>query len=354
MPNDSTSPPIACSACFTDRGLCLDAEQLGLEETGACPNCGVRDGKKLTKIILGELAYRFFVWGSLQNCEYGAAPLVQFNIHRKTDICVSQWLVPDVKLFERLLGIGFFLYGPRLWMIGEVEPLKKLQNRRARKKVIDQILHDYPERNIGPEHHFYRIRKEPSNPAEPSQYDSPPNSCVGKGRLDSPSLPVLYASPDLQLCLHECRVAAEDELYVATLAPNTSLHLLDLSVLLGDEDVTEFESLDMAVHMLFLAGKHSYEITRTISVAARSAGFDGIIYPSYFSLLRFGGIPFETTYGISHRLIPQYQEYEQTKSIPNLAIFGRPIEQGVVSVQCINRLIVSRAEYSFHFGPVTA
>ncbi len=238
-------------------------------------------------------------------------------------------------------------------MIGAVEPLKELQNRHTRKDVVDQILHVFPTRTIGPDYHFYRIRNKPSNPTESLQYDSPPNSTVGKGRFDSPDFSVLYASPDLPTCVHECRVTAEDDLYVATLIPNTSLCLLDLSTLLKDEQGTEFESLDMAVHMLFLAGKHSYEITRAIATAASIAGFDGIIYPSYFSLLRLGVMPFETTYGISHRQIPHYQEYEQAKSIPNLAIFGRPIEQGILSVQCINRLIMNRVEYNFHFGPVS-
>lgn len=348
---NSTFPPIACSACFADHGLRLDAEQIGLEEASACPNCGTTNSRKLTKEALIALAYRFFVWGSLHRGDYGAAPQIQFNEHQKTSIDVSPRLVSDIKVFERLLGIGFFPYGPRLWMIGEVEPLKKLQNRRTRKDVVDQILYDFPTRNIEPDYHFYRIRNKPSNPAEPLQYDSPPNSTVGKGRFDSPNFPVLYASPDLQICVHECRVTAEDELYVATLTPNDSLCLLDLSILLKDEQGSEFESLDMAVHMLFLAGKHSYEITRAIATAVCIAGFDGIIYPSYFSLLQLGVMPFETTYGISHRQIPHYHEYEQAKSIPNLAIFGRPIEQGLLSVQCINRLIMNRVEYNFHFGP---
>lgn len=352
MVRDPSTPLIACSACFADHGLRLDAERLGLEETGVCPNCNTINSKKLTKGILLKLAYRFFVWGSLHRYEYGATPQIQFNEHQKTSIDLSPRLAPDVKLFEHLLGIGFFPYGPRFWMIGEVEPLKELQNRCTRKDVVNRILHDYPTRNVGPEHHFYRIRKEPSNPDKPSQYDSPPNSGVSKGRFDSTNFPVLYASPDLQVCMHECRVTAEDDLYVATLTPNISLRLLDLSALLRDEHVTEFESLDMAIHMLFLAGKHSYEITREIATAACTSGFDGIIYPSYFSLLRLGVMPFETTYGISHRRIPQYQEYEQKKNIPNLAVFGRPIEQGRLSLQCINRLIVSRVDYDFHFGPV--
>lgn len=162
---------------------------------------------------------------------------------------------------------------------------------------------------------------------------------------------MLYRSPDLQVCVHECRVTAEDELYVATLSPNSPLHLLDLSVLLKEEDVTEFESLDMAVHMLFFAAKHAYKITREIAAAVRTAGLRGIVSPSCFSLLRLGVKPFQTVYGISHRRIPQYQEHEQAKAIPNLALFGRPIEEGTVSVQSINKLILSRVAYDFHFGP---
>jgi hypothetical protein len=60
-------------------------------------------------------------------------------------------------------------------------------------------------------------------------------------------------------------VAAEDELYVATLCPAHELRLLDLSRLLLEEEANEFESLDMAVHMLFLAGEHSYGISREIA-----------------------------------------------------------------------------------------
>ena len=176
----STAPPIACSACFADHGLRLDAEQIGLEETSVCPNCGTTDSRKLTKDALIVLAHRFFVWGSLHRCEYGAAPQIQFNEHQKTSIDVSPELASDIKVFERLLGIGFFLYGPRLWIIGAVEPLKELQNQRTRENVVNQILHTFPTRNIGPDYHFYRIRNKPSNPAEPLQYDSPPIPLLAK------------------------------------------------------------------------------------------------------------------------------------------------------------------------------
>ncbi len=343
---------IACSLCFTDRGLKLDAEQLGIMDATACPHCKDSNGHKLTIANLEDLAHRFFVWGSLSKCEYGAAPLIQFNQHQNTSINVSPWLKKDLELFERILGVGFFHYGPRLWMVGEVEPLKSLQSKRERLPILDRIVSEYPEKIIGPNESFYRVRKNPQKPSVPLEYDSPPEHLTGKERMDMKDAPVLYASPDLQICLHECKVSAGDDLYVATLRPQRSLKLLDLTVLPREENITEFESLDMAVHMVFLADKHSYKITRTIATAARSAGFDGLVYPSYFSLLRLGTMPFQTVYGISHRRIPEYQKYEQAKAMQNLAIFGRPIDQGNIAVECINKLIIHRVEYGFHFGPV--
>jgi hypothetical protein len=333
--------PVACSACFSDRGLRLDAEQIGREIAGACSNCGASNLKKLPLAGLEALAHRFFVWGSLWKVRYGAAPRVQFNQHQRTSINVASWLAPDVRLLERLLGIGFFHYGPRPWMVGEVEPLKALQRKRTRAAVIERILLEYPTKTIASNDSFYRIRVNPHTPGDAVQYDSPPPSLAGRGRLDSPDFPVLYGSTDLEVCVHECRVTAEDDLYVATLIPNRALRLIDLSILLKQEHVTEFESLDMSVHMLFLAGKHSCKIARLIATAAQAAGFDGLIYPSYFSLLRIGQMPFQTVYGISHRRIPQLQEYEQAKVIPNLALFGRPIADGAVTVQCINRVMMS-------------
>lgn len=104
--------------------------------------------------------------------------------------------------------------------------------------------------------------------------------------------------------------------------------------------------------MLFLAGKHSYGISREIAKASQAAGYDGVIYPSYFSLLHTGTKPFETAYGISYRRFPEMREYEQAKSIPNFALFGRPIAEQNVSVHCINKLILSHVSYGFHFGPV--
>jgi hypothetical protein len=278
----------------------------------------------LDKEAINRLAHRFFVWGTQKRLEYGAAPVIQFNESQSTDIRVPTWLVDDVHLIEKSVGVGFFYYGPRMWMVGEVEPLKQLRDKSTRVTVINRILKEYPSTLFPEDQIFYRLRTNPLAPSDPQSYDSPPASLAGSGRLDSPRFPVMYGSQDLEVCIHECRVTANDEVFVGTLAPKKVLKLLDLTEVL-QEDVTEFESLDMAVHMLFLAGGHAYEITREIALAAHASGFDGLIYPSYFSLLRTGNMPFETAYGLSLRIFKSQIDNERTKAIPNLALFGRPI-----------------------------
>lgn len=353
--NTPEEAPIVCSNCFGDVGLRIDAERIGRDISGPCSNCGASDYKKLPIAGLGALAFRYFVWGSMWRAKYGAAPLIQFNEHQKTSINVQPWLELDVKLIERLLGVGFFHYGPRFWMIGEIEPLKALQKPNTRQSILERILGEYPARIVLPNESFYRVRVNPSTPGDSTQYDSPPPEHAGRGRLDVKGQSVLYGSPDLEVCIHECRVTAEDDIFVAKLNPTRELRLLDLSVLLKEEEgVTEFESLDLTVHMLFLAGRHSYKLTRSIAEAARTAGFDGLVYPSYFSLLRLGEMPFQTIYGISHRRIERLQEHEQAKTIPNLALFGRPVASGNVAVTCIDRLIINRVGYDYHFGPTGA
>lgn len=350
MPSEAAPDALACSSCFTDHGLRLDAERLGIENRSPCSNCGALDGRKLDLPRLEHLAHSFFVRGTFQRFDYGAAPAVVFNRSQTTSIAVAPWLESDVRLLERKLGVGFFHYGPRFWMFGEVEPLKALLEPTSSSAIVERILKEYPRFTLIPEHVFYRLRLNPQHPHRPDQYDSPPLGIPGRGRLDAPAFPVLYGSPDLQLCIHECRTTAEDDLFVATLAPTRPIEVLDLTAVL-EEDVTEFESLDLAVHMLFLARDHSYDVSRAIAQAAKEAGFAGLLYPSYFSLLRTGGFPFETTYGISHRRVRQLADYERAKMVPNIALFGRPIEEGVLEVRCINRVVIRRAEYDLSFGP---
>ena len=353
---------VACAECFENEGLRLDAAAIGREHSSVCPRCGAIGGTKLTKRSLAGLARSFFVQGSLHRTKFGAAPLITFNDKRPTDIgTCPEWPSGDAALFEEILKIGFFWYGPPDWQVGINDNLAKLEQEDEREQVIARILEAYPPEILTEADKFYRLRKVSGDAyalgkfdsTDWGQFDSPPLPAKAEeaGRLGSPNLPVLYGSPDLQTCLHECRVTVEDALFLATLRPARELKLLNL-VSLPDEPLSHpCEDLDHAMVMLFLAGPHAYPISRAIACAARDAGYDGLVYPSFFSMLRNGVQPFESCFGLSNRSIPELRPVEAAKMIPNLTIFGYPIQEGILTVSCINRVILRQANYSIHFGP---
>ena len=208
--NGARDAAVLCSKCFRNEGLQLDATKLGWASDEACPNCSARDGIKLCARRAERLAHRFFVVGSLHKAEYGGAPVIQFNSKRKTDLDADPFHSDDAMLLSKVLGIGFFYYGPPLWAVGEVEPLKALEVPKTRGPLIERILTEYPRFTLLPEQTFYRLRKGVTQPEARTEYDSPPAEYRGRGRLDSPDLPILYGSADLELCAHECRVTVED------------------------------------------------------------------------------------------------------------------------------------------------
>lgn len=234
---------ILCSDCFNDHGLQLTSAFFGADDNSACPNCGTRIGRKLTNSAATRAAYEFFVLGTFHRTSYGGAPLVVFNEHQTTDISVPPWLQSDVELLSSTLGVGFFTYGPRLCLVGIIEPLEDLQDDDSRDEIIARIVQEYPTMSFTDGELFYRVRKrrgddEAWDVENPHEYDSPPvaSDRDDRGRLESDGLSIMYSSPDLDICLHECRVAAEDDLFIATLSPTRRLRLLDLTeVLLGDK-----------------------------------------------------------------------------------------------------------------------
>lgn len=335
---------LLCSECFKDEGLKLDAFQIGIMNNQVCLKCKSTRGRKLNEGLIEELVSRFFVSGTVCKVEYGAAPLVKYNSYHyeKTEVDFGESLNQDVKLLEKILKVGFFHYGPRLWTLGHIEPLENLQSTTTREKVIERIITGFPVKYLDCQESFYRIRKNPDFPNNSDQYDSNPNP--GNGRLDSKDFPVLYGSQDLEVCIHECRVTISDELYIAKLQPIARLKFLDLTGEINEKFQTEFESLGIAVSMIHSAGNHSYKITKSIAKSAKNSGFDGIIYPSYFSSVRTGS---------SGDFSSKFKESSENNSyiIPNIALFGFPVRENKIVVQNINKLLLDKVEYRVSFGP---
>lgn len=318
---------IACSNCFKDFGLQRLAEKIGKKRVEQCSQCQTAGGMGLTKGALNELTTQFFVIGSWHRTEYGGANLIQYNELRSghSDVDFPNWLKADVAILEGLLKVGFFMYGPPTWRVGMIQPLEELENPQSRQKVLSEIVRSYPEVELTPNDRIFRIRTNIQDSKNPLSYDSAP---VGKSkaRLNEDGKSILYGSQDLEICIHECRVAISDEIYVGSLRPIAPLRCLDLTAE-GPSGPTEFESLDLAVRFLFAAEQHSYGILTALAEQCRTNEFDGIIFPSYFSQIK-------------------------PARIPNIAIFGRPISERKMEVDGINRLRLQTATYEYSFGPV--
>jgi len=209
MNDGDEAPALLCSDCFADEGLRIDALKHGLEQDSECPNCKSREGRKLTAKHVEGVAWRFFVGGTTVRAAYGGAPRVQFNEYHfgKSDISPSPWLASDMKLLEDAARVGFFHYGPRLWMLGEIEPLKDLQDSAKRPRVIERVLQEFPEATLAKDSTFYRLRTFPQHPANPEEYDVidrhipatsdrhlPATQSSAEGRLARPFCEVYFAA----------------------------------------------------------------------------------------------------------------------------------------------------------------
>lgn len=320
---------IACSECFSDDGLKLTVTKYGIKNKQTCGNCGASKGKKVSKELLHDICWEYFINGSAYQSEFGGSSLLMYNEHQKTSVEFIEYLKTDVEIIEKILGIGFFYYGPRLFKLGHIEQLEKLKSHDMdhQEEVLNEILDKFPTKNINNHNYFYRLRKNPASPESESEYDSPPIKFSGNGRLDSIGFNILYGSENIEICLHECRVAIIDRLYLAKLVPTKDLKILDLSADIIEKDITEFESLSLSIHFLFRASNQSYEICRKIAKHAFLKGFDGIIYPSYFSQIK-------------------------SDLIPNIALFNFPIKEGKIKVENINRILINKINYDFTFGPL--
>jgi hypothetical protein len=344
---------ILCSNCFKHLGLRIAANSLGDNNNSICPRCNSTNGAKLNASVSKRLIFDFFVWGSYNKAEkFGGAPRIQWNNKHVSEVTFDdECLNQDAKLLLSIVGGGLFYYAPRSWMLGDVTYLNNINDESQCNRLIETIFEQFPDKALAPDAMFFKIRKNPCNPSDKSEYDSPPNYTNCLGRFETISNPVLYASTDLNTCIHEAKIASEDDAYFSSLKPSRMLRMLNLCEIV-DDGKNEFESIDIAVNLLLMSGSHSYPVTRKLALAAREKGYDGIIYPSFYSQLQNGWMPIETYYGISVRKFTQMHEYEKAKYIENYAFFGRPIEESKIHIAAINRALIKRISVDLVIGPV--
>jgi RES domain len=333
---------LLCSNCFRDVGLRLEAQRSGrwsrLRKT--CPNCGRKDGYSLNGKALHELQRQFFSRATAPNQirdDIAVLGLVEDETREDEDIGLrlrpeaqADWSLIQSKISGRL-----FYRSPRLFYFGTTNHFgwgESLPKEVVRNDIVPKLRFA----EIDQDTMFYRIRLNVPDDSkfDDGQYDAPPKlRRRGVGRFDNHKLPVLYGSPNLHVCIHECKVTLADDIFVASLMPTKKLSMIDLTGNYDQpEDIDPFDDLFWFFRGRMNANhpnvyRHCRRIAQTIRALTDA---DGFIYNSYYT-----NVAGDTS----------------GKAI-NYALFGRPLADGKLKVVSMNTMRLERVTYDYHLGPL--
>lgn len=268
---------VACSDCFVNEGLIRIAQKYGEynKVENKCKRCDSAEGKPLFRKDLEKLVEDFFIRGTYSKTSYGGASIITYSCDNETNTgLINEWMEKDWRIIKNILDIDFDYNNPSELSLGNTTVIENLKNVNNRKetilKLIDKCSNFYLDEKVK----LYRVRRniEKNKEIDISEYDSSP--FPGRGRFDSEEFPVLYVSEDLELCIHECRVTSEDELYFATLVPKKKLKILDLTNVQNNwNDYEPYEDLNHAIFSIFNT-RESYGILKEFSKTVKEKGYD--------------------------------------------------------------------------------
>lgn len=321
---------VACVNCFTNTGFRNVVAAYGGKPT-ACPRCG-DCAATVNSEGLAEAVNTFFVNGSF--VAETMAPVYQVNDRNPDPARFDPTLEIDAQLACSLTGQVIFHYGPPLWRVGETDLKSDFdEGGTTRSAALDSFIASVPRIVLPVGTTLFRIRRNPEcdeTIASASAFDPPPATVSrSAGRWDDGKAPMLYASDDIELCIHECRPTLADEIVVATLRCEQEITLLNLAADIPWPQNNPFEDPNIFAAFLSLS-RHEEWLThaRTVATAAQNTGLGGIRYTSY------------------------YAQAKHDTSALNVALFGRPLSAGILSLRSVNRIRLTDARYSYTFGPV--
>lgn len=322
---------VACIDCFSNFGFKQTLKLYCKTHHGICLQCGATEELKVDRDGLIEAMSDFYVGGSYVIESW--APVYQVNESCPYLAKFDPTVALDAELACKITGLVIFDYGPPLWRLGITEHYYSFEmggewRRKAAEEIIQASKCTIIERGT----RLFRVRRNPrvdETIVTAAAFDPPPQEIKRDfGRWDDFGHPVLYASDDVELCLHECRVTISDEIVVGTLSLVRDLRLLDLSKEIASSGSTPYEDPNVFIDMMCCSRGQWLEWCREISRVAYAKGYDGIRYPSYYA-----------------------QAKKNAKSL-NLAIFGSPLQEGLLKLESVNRLRINNASYQYQFGPV--
>ena len=332
-------PVLPCSDCFKDNGLRLEAKRVGKESASVCQYCKSSDGYALDSDCLHELQVQFFSRATAPNQYRQDVAVLGVVEDDPDDDDIGLVLRPETQadwaLIRGAIGGRLWYRSPRLFYLGITNHFGISQSL-AKEVVRDQVVPKLRFTEMDTSSTLYRIRinLDDHDKFDEGQFDTPPKrKRRGFGRFDNNKLPLFYGSPNLQVCIHECRVTLVDNIFVASLTPTKKLSLIDLTGNYDQpNDIDPFDDLEWFFRGLMNASQpHVYRYCRRIAQTIRDmTSADGFVYNSYYTNIA----------GDS-----------EGKTV-NYAFFGHPISEGKLALTSINTVRLERIRYDYHLGPV--
>lgn len=237
----------------------------------------------------------------------------------------------DLKLLKEHSGLNVAYHGPPLVDMGHTDISADIEiiEHEANEKInalIDNLFSKFTEKELNSQTKLYRIRINPKNPTNDSEFDTPPADFITEGRLNNKETPIFYCSEDLDTCVHEVKSTVYDMLYLATFETTKPLKILSLLDYRNGLDFDDMNNYIAYVSYLFRTDL-DYKMCQKLAMRAKEHGYDGIEYYSFFSKV------------IGDR-----------KS--NIALFDYPLKNKTLKLKSVNRLRIEKIDYKLNFGPV--
>jgi len=323
---------IICTNCLRNEGLRIEAEKISKKNIeDSCNNCGNRGGFEINTINVEEIMRHFFVKGSTPlNCG-GNAPVYQFNIYDHESDIHEPSSYHDASLIKKVFGLAVFRYAPQMWRLGFTNYFGFDDNEAEIIMKSSALMECCTDKYMVEGTKLFRVRTNLKNDClNNNEYDTP-TKLLKKGiynRFDSEDIDIFYSCFDIETCIHESKCIIDDELYLATMIVNKGLRILDLTEVKEENVVTMFDSVVPTIHQITkTVGENIFQYCRILSRQIKIKGYDGFIYPSFYSKVK-------------------------DKYLRNIALFGFPIMDNRLSVISLNRVRILKVNYDYGLGPL--
>jgi hypothetical protein len=337
---------IICSGCLKKFSLRMLAENTGVISDEACPRCKSSKWRKLSEADFVRLMESYFENGSIDLSVGNHQPKYRLRKTEEThyeNLALDNELIQDCRMLHELTGYSIDLNYSRLTNMGiwgRYADIQKITSQDQSEETFDEldelltnILSKFKTDIIPQRTNIFRIKRNLKHdidvdtaiffdPKDPKA-DSQPS--FSRDRFSASIIPVFYGAFDIATCLFECRPEYLEELTLGTFEVSKELRLLDLENI--QEAISGYEAEDLGYFVSRMLYQREYALNSYISIMAFRLGFDGLKYCSYFSKVR------------KNRFM-------------NVAIFGTPIEKGILTPVSFDRVTIDNVQVEYSLGPV--